>query len=51
MVKKNNSWILKLVYYLGYERVNKNEIYNEVIKKHYKVSMKDYYYLKLIVKN
>ena len=51
VVKKNNSWILRLVYYLGYERVNKNEIYHEVIKTHFKVRMKDYYYLKLIVKN
>ncbi len=51
VVKKNNSWILKLVYYLGYKRVNKNEIYHKVIQNHFKVSMKNYFYLKLIVKN
>ncbi len=51
VVKKNNSWILKLVNFLGYEVVNKNEVYNKVIKNHFKVSMKNYFYLKLIVKN
>jgi hypothetical protein len=51
VVKKNNSWILKLVKFLGYELVNKNEVYNKVIKNHFKVSVKNYFYLKLIVKN
>ena len=51
VVKKNNSWILKLVKFLGYELVNKNKVYNKVIKNHFKVSVKNYFYLKLIVKN
>ena len=51
VVKKNNSWILKLVNYLGYRKVDKNEIYHQVIKKHFKVSMNKYFYLKLIIKN
>ena len=51
VVKKNNIWILKLVNFLGYQKVTKNEIYYDVIKNHFKVNVKNYFYLKLMIKN
>tara|TARA_A100001011_G_scaffold108460_1_gene115067 strand:- start:8982 stop:9476 length:495 start_codon:yes stop_codon:yes gene_type:complete len=48
VVKKNNKWILKLIIYLGYRYVNKNDKTYNVIKKFFKVSNKKYYYLKYI---
>ena len=46
VVKKNNKWVLKLTYYLGYELVNKKEVHYNAIKKIFKVSKKDYFFLK-----
>jgi len=46
VVKKNNKWVLKLTYYLGYKLVNKKEVHYNAIKKIFKVSKKDYFFLK-----
>ena len=48
VVKKNNKWILKLTYYIGYKLVKKSEVHYKVIKKIFKVNKKDYFFLKYI---
>ena len=48
VVKKNNKWVLKLTYYLGYKLVKKGEVHYNAIKKIFKVSKKDYFFLKYI---
>ncbi len=48
VVKKNNQWILKLVLYLGYKHVDKNDKTYNVIKNFFKVSDKKYYFLTYI---
>jgi hypothetical protein len=47
VVKKNNKSVKKLTDFLGYKIVSKNNKNYELIKKIYKVSDKNYYYLYL----
>jgi hypothetical protein len=48
VVKKNNKWVLKLVLYLGYKFVAKNDKTHKVLKNFFKVSDKKYFFLTYI---